>query len=75
MSLKRVPENVVRPTRLNGVLGPLLPFLDPLKKRDQKLYLQPTCNHPGGRNLHEQLGNETRSRETAGDYEQLKTVP
>ena len=37
------------------------------KERDQKLYLQPTCTYPGRRNLHEQLGNETRSGDTAGD--------
>ena len=48
-------------------------------KGDQKLYLQPTCTYPGRRNLHEQLGHETRSGETAGDCQggtlKKKTVP
>ena len=45
------------------------PPLEPLEKRDQKLYLQPTCNNTGRRNLHEQLGHEPCSGETAGDQE------
>ena len=47
-------------------VGPRLPLESP-EKRDQKLYLQPTCTYPGRHNLREQDGNETRSGETAGD--------
>ena len=59
---------ISRPINLTGIVGPVLP-LEPLEKRDQKLYLQPTCNHPGRRNLYEQLGHEPRSGETARDHQ------
>ena len=69
---------ISRPINPTGIVGPLL-TLEPLEKRDQKLYLQPTCNHTGRRNLREQLGHEPCSGETARDQEgtpeQLKAVP
>ena len=45
------PVKSSRPT----TVGPHL-SLEPLEKRDQKLYLRPTCNHPGRRDLYERLG-------------------
>ena len=36
-------------------------------KKDQKLHLQATCTYPGRRNLHERLGHEPGSGETADD--------
>ena len=36
-------------------------------KRDQKLHLRATCTYQGRRNLHERLGHEPGSGETADD--------
>ena len=36
-------------------------------KRDQKLHLRATCTYPGHRDLHERLGHEPGSGETADD--------
>ena len=43
------------------------PLLRVSGKRDQKLHLRATCTYPERRNLHERLGHEPGSGETADD--------
>ena len=75
----RIPTGSGNEVQSKGVDNryPYLPSLEAFRKK--RYHLKPTCTQPGRRNLHERIGKETRSGETAGDAkgvpEQVKAVP